>query len=649
MGIIYDSNETTNSIVFEAKDYGAVADGTTDSRAAINSAIDAAAVSGGVVQLEAGTYIVSGTGTASDGAVLVKSNVTLQGKGMGVTILKLQDSLGSAVTGLVRTPGGEVTQNVTIKDLTIDGNKTNNAFGAGAVIGTYCGVTPSQDLTGITRSGSTATATTANTKGISNGDTVHVFAEDPDVTEPEYLGDFTVANVVSNTSFEFTVAGTPTTPATGNILFYPSSEADAADYDITYERVEIKDCNEYGFDPHERVHRLNIIDCVAKDNGKDNYVADYILEGEYSGNYSEGATRHGYNLTTATKNFILANNISKNDGSNGIVVQKGSGNTPDCRDITIENNVIDSPAGEGMKIRQTHNFTVQGNILKECAKDGMEIKGSEYGSVTSNIFTNNGTSNNDLYSDIQLLEEDASTPTQYIEVSGNILKATGTNKVKYHIEEQDDSSNNNKILDNNYDGGAVTASVSISSSTSISGNTSQQEGYITNNYYYPKSTAGSFGSKTLTAGREYYVGSFVAKDTVTVTRLGIDVATGTGTGGDTAILGIYTDKDGLPHKLVGTNNAEVAIDATAQVEATVSCPLVKGRRYWMVVNVEANVSLSAFANSNNVRDTGGTAWNGTSTLVKDTIAYSSTLAATSSATASDYSDESIPVVWFRVV
>ena len=69
----------------------------------------------------------------------------------------------------------------------------------------------------------------------------------------------------------------------------------------------------------------------------------------------------------------------------------------------------------------------------------------------------------------------------------------------------------------------------------------------------------------------------------------------------------------------------------------------------MVVNVEANVSLSAFANSNNVRDTGGTAWNGTSTLVKDTVAYSSTLAATSSATAGDYSNESNPLMWFRIV
>jgi len=650
MAIVYNDNEVTSTQLFEAKDFGAIADGSTDSRAAINSAIDAAFnAGGGVVLLEAGTYIVTGTGTKSDGAIQVKTNVALKGKGLGVTIIKLQDTFGSAVTGLIRTPGAEVTRNVYVSDLTIDGNRANNLAAAGTVIGMYCGVSPSINITSITRSGSTATALTADTQEIVNGQTVHIFAEDPEITEPEYLGDFTVANVVTNTSFEYTVSGTPTTPATGNVLFYDNSEANASDYDITFERVEIKDCNDYGFDPHERVTRLRLIDCKSEGNGEDNYVADYIIDGQYKGCTSASADRHGFNITTGTNNFRLTNCSSSGDTENGIIVQKGSGNTPDCKDILIAHNTVELAGKEGIKIRQSHDYIVKGNIIRSNARDGMEIKGSTYGIITANEFSNNGTSNNNSYSDVEIYEENGSTPSQYNTVSSNVHRATGTNKVKYFIEEVDDSSNFNSILDNKTDGNAVTQDILISGINSKEGITTQPEKYIVNNYYYPRPTGGSISTKTLTAGREYYVGSFVAKETVTVTRLGIDVATGTGTGGDTAILGIYTDKDGLPYKLVGTNDAEVAIDATAQVEATVSCPLVKGKRYWMVVNVEANVSLSAFANSNNVRDTGGTAWNGTSTLVKDTVAYSSTLAATSSATAGDYSNESNPLMWFRIV
>jgi hypothetical protein len=103
----------------------------------------------------------------------------------------------------------------------------------------------------------------------------------------------------------------------------------------------------------------------------------------------------------------------------------------------------------------------------------------------------------------------------------------------------------------------------------------------------------------------------------------------------------------VPDQLVGTNNAEVAIDAIAQVEATVSCPLIGNNAYWLVVNCEANVTLEAFANTNNVRDS-GVAYDSSATIIKDTVAYASTLPATSAATASDYTAESSPLIWYRI-
>lgn len=130
--------------VYSVTDYGAKGNGVTDDTAAIQSALDAAeAAGGGTVVLSAGTYIVSSSGTASDGALRVGSNVTLAGAGMGDTTIKLRDGSSGDVTGIVRTHSGDVTHDVVIRDLTIDGNSANTG---GSVDGIFTGVTPGVEL-----------------------------------------------------------------------------------------------------------------------------------------------------------------------------------------------------------------------------------------------------------------------------------------------------------------------------------------------------------------------------------------------------------------------------------------------------------------------------------------------------------------------
>lgn len=73
----------------------------------------------------------------------------------------------------------------------------------------YGGGTP----TSITRSGSTATLT-YNSHGMSNGDVMLVAGAD----QTEYNGEVVISNVTTNT-FDYTVTGTPATPATGTITF----------------------------------------------------------------------------------------------------------------------------------------------------------------------------------------------------------------------------------------------------------------------------------------------------------------------------------------------------------------------------------------------------------------------------------------------
>lgn len=69
-------------------------------------------------------------------------------------------------------------------------------------------------VTSITRSGSTATVTTATPHGEVVGQIVNLRG----ATQAEYNGDFAVGTVSTSTTFTITVSGTPATPATGTIV-----------------------------------------------------------------------------------------------------------------------------------------------------------------------------------------------------------------------------------------------------------------------------------------------------------------------------------------------------------------------------------------------------------------------------------------------
>lgn len=76
-------------------------------------------------------------------------------------------------------------------------------------------------INSITRSGSTATATTASAHGLITGSRVNITG----ATQTEYNGTF-VATVTGTTTFTYTVSGTPATPATGTpILNYGTGTA----------------------------------------------------------------------------------------------------------------------------------------------------------------------------------------------------------------------------------------------------------------------------------------------------------------------------------------------------------------------------------------------------------------------------------------
>ncbi len=107
------------SVGYDGADY--VNASTTSAQTVINSALSSMPASGGTVYLMEGTYII-------DGAISIPDNVTLTGAGAG-TIIKLKNTIGAgainAITNTTTTSG----TSVTVSNLTLDGNKANNASG----------------------------------------------------------------------------------------------------------------------------------------------------------------------------------------------------------------------------------------------------------------------------------------------------------------------------------------------------------------------------------------------------------------------------------------------------------------------------------------------------------------------------------------
>ena len=460
---------------------GAKGDGITDDTAAIQATLDAAyAAGGGVVYAPQGTYMIKGDGTASHGGVRVKANVHFMGDGIGATTLKLMSTQAGDITGIVRVPSGEKHDNVTISDMTIQG--TGEGSLTYKIDGFFCGVAPSHMLK-VTVSGTTATGVSYDDKGLAPrshglGDTDDVLTIyikhdgrpgiDPDPDIDSLTGDVEIT-IVNSTTFTFTVpSGTANDNGTKSYTWhYDDDYENSHQRNIVLERVEIRDCYRYGFDPHEGTDGLIFRDCIGRDNGigagGDNFTLDCIINGLVENCDSWGGGRNGITTPTGSHNVKFVNCRSFDNAQYGFASQRGSNTSPRNRNITFEN--CESYGNrEGFRINMSIGDKIIGCFAHDNRRNGILLEGASDMLVKGNHCYNNSQETNDKYQDILLKQYSFSGdgliyPCKNNIIEGNQCRAEKAVKVRYSINESaGDSCDFNYILNNNVSGAVRTGS-----------------------------------------------------------------------------------------------------------------------------------------------------------------------------------------------
>lgn len=179
-----------------------------------------------------------------------------------------------------------------------------------------------------------------------------------------------------------------------------------ADHDVYVLRIEARNNSGYGFDPHERTLRLLIEDSVAHGNGLDGFVADHCIDTVFRNNLAYGNDRHGFNVVTTSNDLLLKDNISRDNGSAGIAVQRGSEEIATPHNILIQGGLIEGNAKEGVLLWLTENVRVTGLDIRDSGTYGIRIRGASDVTVEGNNITGSSAAGADIYPDIQVADFD---------------------------------------------------------------------------------------------------------------------------------------------------------------------------------------------------------------------------------------------------
>ncbi|WP_040262486.1 M10 family metallopeptidase C-terminal domain-containing protein [Pseudomonas massiliensis] len=224
------------------------------------------------------------------------------------------------------------------------------------------------------------------------------------------------------------------------------------DSNVTIDSVEIKNCSGYGFDPHEQTWNMVIKNSVAHGNGLDGFVADFLVNSSFVNNTSYDNDRHGFNVVTSTNDFTMRDNKAYNNGSTGIVLQRGDEDIPAPNDITITGGSVYGNKAEGVLLKMVHDVTVSGVDIHDNARSGVRLYGSTGIELLDNDIQNNSLAVTSPEVVIQSFDDTRGASGDYFNGSNNLIRdntIVGSDRSTYGVAEVDEKGTDHNTLINN--------------------------------------------------------------------------------------------------------------------------------------------------------------------------------------------------------
>jgi parallel beta-helix repeat protein len=214
-----------------------------------------------------------------------------------------------------------------------------------------------------------------------------------------------------------------------------------------FENLYVHDTASYGFDPHEdsrngrATSNIVIRNNIVENAGLDGITLDRVINSFVENNLTINNDRHGINAVSRSENTLIKNNYSIGNDGNGITVQAGS------RLLDITGNEIANNLGNGIYLPGEGGNTIDRNKIFSSGKYGIGVKSSSGNKITDNLVMDSSQLTNDLYSEIELYDDDIIYSTNNT-VTGNITRSSLTNRSRYGIREKSSGDNYNIITDN---------------------------------------------------------------------------------------------------------------------------------------------------------------------------------------------------------
>ena len=221
------------------------------------------------------------------------------------------------------------------------------------------------------------------------------------------------------------------------------------DSNVTLDRVEIKNCSGYGFDPHEQTWNMVISNSVAHGNGLDGFVADFLVNSRFDNNTSYDNDRHGFNVVTSTHAFTLSNNSAYGNGSTGMVLQRGDEDIPAPSDITITGGSVYGNKAEGLLIKLVNDVNVSGVDIHDNGRSGVRLYGSSEVQLLNNAIHQNSRSVTSPEVVIQSFDDSRGASGDYFNGSDNLIKGNtivGSDRSTYGVAEVDEKGTDRNTL-----------------------------------------------------------------------------------------------------------------------------------------------------------------------------------------------------------